>query len=56
MVIAPLLGVVQHVLQCMSPVLALLGPPAMSAIAPLLGDKRTSGELTPGHRFYEYAP
>src|SRR5215813_11873987 len=34
--------------------LAHLGPPAMSAFLPLLGDKRTSNAPSPGVPIYEY--
>jgi len=44
-----------ELLRCMSPVVALPGPPAMSALAPLLGANRTSArELTVP--IYEYTP
>src|SRR5262249_11261808 len=36
------------------PLLALLRPPAMSAFAPLFGDKRTSGAPNPSAPNYEY--
>ena len=36
------------------PLVAHLGPPAMSAFLPLLGNKRTSNAPSPGVLIYEY--